>query len=48
MLTVAELLAGKQVDMPPIRQVNRTFKQAPKAKTTVETDAPQLWDVEQG
>ncbi len=30
-LTIAELLDGKQVDMPPIRQVNTTFKKAPKA-----------------
>ncbi len=27
-LTVAELLAGKKVDMPPIRQVDKTFKKA--------------------
>lgn len=46
-ITIAELLAGKQVAMPPIRQVNRTFKQAPKAKPAAEADAPQLWDVEQ-
>lgn len=31
LLTVADLLAGKQVDMPPIRQVGSTFKKAPKA-----------------
>jgi DNA modification methylase len=31
-LTIAELLDGKRVDMPPLRQVNVTFKQAPKAK----------------
>ena len=31
-LTVAELLDGKGVDMPPIRQVNKTFKKAPRAK----------------
>jgi len=31
LLTVAELLAGKKVDMPPIRQVGATFKKAPKA-----------------
>lgn len=46
-ITIAELLSGKQVDMPPIRQVNRTFKQAPKAKPAVEADAPQLWDANQ-
>jgi DNA modification methylase len=48
-LTVADLLAGKQVDMPPIRQVNRTFKQAPKARpAAAEADTPQLWDVQNG
>jgi hypothetical protein len=31
-LTVEELLNGKQVDMPPT-QDHRTFKKAPKAKT---------------
>ena len=30
LLTVAELLAGKKVEMPPIRQVDATFKKAPK------------------
>ena len=28
LLTIAELLAGKQIDMPPIRQVGATFKKA--------------------
>ena len=31
-LTIADLLAGKKIDMPPIRQVNMTFKKAPRAK----------------
>jgi hypothetical protein len=31
-LTVADLLEGKGIDMPPIRQVNKTFKKAPRAK----------------
>jgi len=31
LLTIAGLLAGKQIDMPPIRQVGATFKKAPKA-----------------
>jgi len=31
-LTVVELLEGKGIDMPPIRQVNKTFKKAPRAK----------------
>ena len=33
LLTVAELLAGKQIDMPPIKQVGATFKKAPKASS---------------
>lgn len=32
LLTVAELLSGKKVEMPPIRQVGATFKKAPKVK----------------
>lgn len=34
-LTVKELLAGKQIDMPQTRGINITFKQAPKAKIAV-------------
>lgn len=30
LLTIAELLAGKKIDMPPIRQVGQTFKKAEK------------------
>jgi DNA modification methylase len=30
LLTIAELLAGKKIDMPPIRQVDATFKKAEK------------------
>jgi DNA modification methylase len=29
LLTVAEILAGKKIEMPPIRQVGATFKKAP-------------------
>jgi DNA modification methylase len=32
LLTVAELLAGKKIEMPPIRQVGATFKKAEKYK----------------
>lgn len=32
LLTIAELLAGKKIEMPPIRQVNATFKKAEKFK----------------
>ncbi len=31
-LTIADLLEGKTVDMPPIKVVNATFKTAPRAK----------------
>lgn len=31
-LTIEELLNGKQIDMPPIRQVNQTYKRAPRHK----------------
>jgi site-specific DNA-methyltransferase (adenine-specific) len=31
LLTVADLLDGKKIDMPPVRQVGATFKKAPKA-----------------
>ena len=31
-LTVAELLGGGRIDMPPIRQVSKTFKKAPRAR----------------
>lgn len=33
LLTVAELLDGKKIEMPPIKQLSVTFKAAPKAKT---------------
>ena len=29
-LTVAELLEGKRIDAPPLGQVGRTFKKAPR------------------
>jgi DNA modification methylase len=32
LLTVAELLAGKKIEMPPIRQVDATFKKAERHK----------------
>ena len=33
-LTVAELLDGKTMDSPPVRQTGMTFKRAPKARKT--------------
>lgn len=32
-LTVADLLDGRKIDLPPLGQVNQTFKRAPRAKT---------------
>ncbi len=32
LLTIAELLDGKKIDMPPIRQVGATFKKAVRHK----------------
>jgi len=31
-LTIKELLDGKQIDMPPIQQVNQTFRRAKREK----------------
>jgi hypothetical protein len=31
-LTIDELLSGKRIDSPPLGQLNRTFKRAPKAE----------------
>ena len=39
-LTVADLLAGKGIDMPPLRQVSTTFKKAPKAKAGPDRQIP--------
>ena len=33
-LTVADLLAGKGIDMPPLGQVSSTFRRAPRAKAS--------------
>jgi hypothetical protein len=32
-VTVGDLLAGKRIDMPPIRQTSVTYKRAPKAQS---------------
>ena len=41
LITVAELLAGKKIEMPPIKQVQATFKKAPKV-TTKQGEQPEL------
>ncbi len=35
-LTVAELLKGKRIDMPPLRQVSTTFRRAPRSRRVSE------------
>ncbi len=43
-LTVSELLQGKRIDYPPSREVNVTFKKAPRAKaeSTKQNQQPEL------
>jgi len=43
-LTVKELLEGKRIDMPPLRQTSVTFRRAPKAKVEVVTRLRSIWD----
>ena len=45
LFTVEELLTGKKVEMPPIRQVGATFKKAPKVtKKKGEQQESRVWD----
>ena len=46
-LTIAELLAGKRIDMPPVGQVNVTFKRAPKAREAALNQRSLLADFDQ-
>jgi hypothetical protein len=41
-LTIAELLAGKRIDMPPIHQVSTTFRRAPKARRDLPDSQAQM------
>lgn len=43
LLTVAQLLDGRGIDMPPRDVVNRTFKQAPKARKVAESSQGSLF-----
>jgi DNA modification methylase len=43
LLTVDDLLGGKSIDCPPLRQVSQTFKKAPKAGVSA-ADAASLFD----
>jgi len=40
-LTIEDLLKGEKIDMPPIRQVNQTYRQAPRHQSR-EGDQPSL------
>ena len=42
LFTIAELLGGKKIEMPPIRQVEATFKKAPKAATEKKAEQQEL------
>jgi hypothetical protein len=37
-LTVAELLAGRDIEMPPLRLVSQTFRKAPRADRSEYTE----------
>ncbi len=47
LLTVEELLKGKQIDMPPVGEVNVTFKKAAKAEKKVEEHKELDFDAEE-
>lgn len=36
-LTIPDLLDGKRIDYPPARQVDRTYKKAPRVRKAAET-----------
>jgi hypothetical protein len=42
LLTVADILAEKQIQMPPLRQVQATFKKAPKVETQQTNEQQEL------
>lgn len=48
LLTVREILEGRRIDMPPLGQVNVTYKRAPKAKAEVAARMPSIWDTANG
>ena len=46
-ITIAELLAGKHVDMPIVTGMNATFKQAPQARPGSRVIQPSLTEAHQ-
>jgi len=43
-LTIEDILRGKGIDCPPLKQTNVTFKRAPKAKNDDTDDSNNLFD----
>ena len=39
-----DLLDGKRIDMPPLRQTSVTFRRAPKAKAEIVTRLRSIWE----
>ena len=39
-----ELLEGKRIDMPPLRQTSVTFRRTPKANVEIVTRLRSIWD----
>jgi len=44
LLTVAELLAGRGIDYPPLAQVNITYRRAPKAALPMVAEQSRLYE----
>ena len=42
-LTIEDLLAGKKIDVPALRE-QQTFRKAPKAKSTVPDEQHKMFD----
>lgn len=42
--TIKDLLAGRRVEMPPVGQVNVTYKRAPKVRAGVAAATAELWE----
>jgi hypothetical protein len=45
---VKDLLDGKRIDMPPLRQTSVTFRRAPKAKVEIVTRLRSIWEATAG
>jgi hypothetical protein len=45
-LTIREILDGKRIDMPPLRQTSVTFRRSPKAKAEIVARTRSIWDLD--